>query len=91
MSASAPMSGKPSAVRDGKVTTRKVWVLEKSGLKDKPVQKTIRVGLSDGNSSEVLLGEEGAATLKAGDMVIIGVAGGASKVGATRPAGPRLF
>ncbi len=90
-SASAPMSGKPSVVRDGKVTTRKVWVLEKSGLKDRPVQKTIRVGLSDGNSSEVLPGEEGAATLKAGDMVIIGVAGGASKVGATRPAGPRLF
>lgn len=87
----APMSGKPSAVRDGKVTTRKVWVLEKSGLKDKPVQKTIRVGLSDGNSSEVLPGEEGAATLKAGDMVIIGVAGGANKAGATRPTGPRLF
>jgi HlyD family secretion protein len=89
--ASAPMMGKPSAIRDVKVTTRKVWVLEKSGLKEKPVQKTIRVGLSDGNASEVLPGEDAAATLQIGDLVIIGVSGGAGKAGASRPSGPRLF
>jgi HlyD family secretion protein len=85
------MTGKPSAIRDVKVTTRKVWVLEKSGLKDKPVQKTIRVGLSDGNASEVLPGEDGMANLQASDLVIIGVSGGAGKAGAGRPSGPRLF
>ncbi len=72
------------------MTTRKVWVLEKSGLKDKPVQKSIRVGLSDGNASEVLPGEDAAATLQAGDLVITGVSG-TGKAGASRPSGPRLF
>jgi HlyD family secretion protein len=70
--------------------TRKVWVLEQSGLKDKPVQKTVRLGLSDGNASEVLPPESGEAALKSGDLVITGMTGGA-KAGATRPAGPRLF
>ncbi len=90
-SASAPMTGKPSAIKDGKVSVRKVWVLEKSGLKEKPVQKTIRVGLSDGNVTEVLPGEGDATSLKSGDRVIVGVAGGAGKASATRPTGPRLF
>jgi HlyD family secretion protein len=90
-SASTPMTGKPSAIKDGKVSVRKVWVLEKSGLKEKPVQKTIRVGLSDGNVTEVLPAEGDAASLKPGDRVIVGVAGGAGKASATRPTGPRLF
>jgi HlyD family secretion protein len=90
-SASAPMTGKPSAIKDGKVSLRKVWILEKSGLKEKPVQKTIRVGLSDGNVTEVLQGEGDAASLKPGDRVIVGVAGGSGKAGGTRPTGPRLF
>jgi HlyD family secretion protein len=90
-SASTPMTGKPSAIKDGKVSVRKVWVLEKSGLKEKPVQKTIRVGLSDGNVTEVLPGEGDATSLKPGDRVIVGVAGGAGKASATRPTGPRLF
>jgi HlyD family secretion protein len=90
-SASTPVTGKPSAIKDGKVSVRKVWVLEKSGLKEKPVQKTIRVGLSDGNVTEVLPGEGDATSLKPGDRVIVGVAGGAGKASATRPTGPRLF
>jgi HlyD family secretion protein len=69
---------------------RKVWVLDQSGLKDKPVQKTVRLGLSDGNASEVLPPENGEAGLKSGDLVITGMTGGA-KAGAARPAGPRLF
>jgi HlyD family secretion protein len=73
-----------------RVMVRKVWVLDQSGLKDKPVQKTVRLGLSDGNASEVLPPENGDSELKPGDLVITGMTGGA-KAGAARPAGPRLF
>jgi HlyD family secretion protein len=69
---------------------RKVWVLDQSGLKDKPVQKIVRLGLSDGNASEVLPPESGDPELKPGDLVITGTTGGA-KAGAARPAGPRFF
>jgi HlyD family secretion protein len=73
-----------------RVMTRKVWVLEQSGLKDMPVQKTVRLGLSDGNASEVLPSESGETELKSGDLVITGITG-ASKSSGARPAGPRLF
>jgi len=73
-----------------RVMVRKVWVLDQSGLKDKPVQKTVRLGLSDGNASEVLPAENGEAELKSGDLIITGMTGGA-KAGTGRPAGPRLF
>ena len=72
-----------------KVTTRKVWVLDQSGLKDKLVQKTVRLGLSDGNASEVLPSENGDPALKSGDLVITGITG-ASKSN-RKPTGPRLF
>jgi HlyD family secretion protein len=83
-------AGSKSMGAGPRVMTRKVWVLDKSGLKDKPVQKTVRLGLSDGNASEVLPAENGEAELKSGDLVIIGITG-APKPGAARPAGPRLF
>jgi HlyD family secretion protein len=73
-----------------RVMTRKVWVLDKSGLKDKPVQKTVRLGLSDGNASEVLPSDSGDADLKSGDLVITGITG-TSKSSSSRPTGPRLF
>jgi HlyD family secretion protein len=73
-----------------RVMVRKVWILDQSGLKDKPVQKTVRLGLSDGNASEVLPPENGDSELKPGDLIITGMTGGA-KAGAGRPAGPRLF
>lgn len=75
-----------------KAITRKVWVLEEAGLKSKPVQKTIRVGMSDGAASEILPDQEGNFGLKAGDLVIVGVStksGGPSSV--PKVAGPRLF
>ncbi len=59
-------------------------------MKDKPVQKTGRLVLSDGNASEVLPAENGETELKPGDLVITGITG-ASKPSAARPAGPRLF
>jgi len=84
-----PAGAKPMGTGP-RVMVRKVWVLDQSGLKDKPVQKTVRLGLSDGNASEVLPPENGEAALKSGDLVITGMTGGA-KAGAGRPAGPRLF
>lgn len=73
-------------------TTRKVWVLEDGGFKPKPVQKTIRVGKSDGGATEVLPDQDGNYGLKAGDQVIVGASikggGGAS---APKVTGPRLF
>ena len=75
-----------------KAITRKVWVLEEAGLKSKPVQKTIRVGMSDGAASEILPDQEGNFGLKTGDLVIVGVS---AKSGGTASApkvtGPRLF
>jgi HlyD family secretion protein len=80
-----PYVGTPKAI------TRKVWVLEEGGLKKKPVQKTIQVGLSDGTASEVLPGQDGDSQIKAGDQVIIGVQKSGSGNAAARPSGPRLF
>jgi HlyD family secretion protein len=87
---SAKLAGAKPMGTGPRVMTRKVWALDQSGLKDKPVQKTVRLGLSDGNASEVLPPENGEAVLKSGDLVITGMTGGA-KAGAARPAGPRLF
>jgi HlyD family secretion protein len=88
---SSPRSAGARSMGAGpRVMVRKVWVLDQSGLKDKPVQKTVRLGLSDGNASEVLPPEGGEAALKSGDLVITGMTG-AAKAGAARPAGPRLF
>jgi HlyD family secretion protein len=84
-----PAGAKPMGAGP-RVMVRKVWVLDQSGLKDQPVQKTVRLGLSDGNASEVLPPENGGSELKPGDLVITGMTGGA-KAGAARPAGPRLF
>lgn len=87
---SVGVAGKPYAGAP-KVVSRKVWVLEEAGLKKKPVQRTVRVGLSDGAASEILPVQEGELTVKSGDEVIVGVStrGGASS--ANRVTGPRLF
>lgn len=85
-SSAKPYVGAPKAI------TRKVWILEEGGLKKMPVQKTIQVGLSDGTASEVLLGQDGASQLKAGDQVIIGLQkSGGGSAGPARPSGPRFF
>jgi HlyD family secretion protein len=89
---SADKGSAKSYVGAPKAITRKVWVLEEGGLKKKPVQKTIQVGLSDGSASEILLGQNGESQLKAGDQVIIGLQkSGGSSAGPTRPSGPRFF
>lgn len=88
MGGSSSRPGMPAGAGP-KVMTRKVWILDQSGLKDKPVQKTVRLGLSDGNASEVLPSENGDAVLKPGDLIITGVTG-ASK-SSRKPTGPRMF
>ncbi len=90
-SSSKPYVGAP------KVVVRKVWVLEETGLKKKPAQRTVRVGLSDGAASEVLPSQEGEVGLNAGDEVIVGIQNpgggfsGAAASGGARVTGPRLF
>ena len=94
-----PEGGKQGAREGGKPYSgaprpmvRKIWVLEEAGLKNKPVQKTIRVGLSDGAATEILPDPEGNYGLKAGDLVIVGSsskAGGSSSM--PKATGPRLF
>lgn len=90
----------PKGMREGgkthsgaqRPTTRKVWVLEDGGLKPKPVQKTIRVGMSDGGATEVLPDQEGNYGLKVGDQVIIGSSAKAGSSSASpKVTGPRLF
>ncbi|QWD80075.1 efflux RND transporter periplasmic adaptor subunit [Polynucleobacter sp. MWH-Spelu-300-X4] len=90
--------GKPysaGAAASGRL--RKVWVMDGQGLAKKPMQKTVRVGLSDGSATELLPVKEGSdseQSLKAGDLVIIGVQGGAGAPGSNSmkpPPGPRLF
>jgi HlyD family secretion protein len=87
---SAKSTGAKPVGTGPRVMVRKVWVLDQSGLKDTPIQKTVRLGLSDGNASEVLPPENDEAALKSGDLVITGMMG-ATKASAARPAGPRLF
>lgn len=76
-----------------KAVTRKVWVLEEAGLKSKPAQKTIRVGMSDGAASEILPDQEGNYGIKAGDLVIIGASAkpGSGSSSMPKATGPRLF
>ncbi|MEO0047187.1 MAG: hypothetical protein RLZZ410_146 [Pseudomonadota bacterium] len=85
---------KPYLGGAARVMTRKVWVLAESGLKKKPVQKTIRVGVSDGSASEVILSpdteSESESNLKPGDLVIIGVSNSGGSA-TPRMTGPRLF
>lgn len=80
-------SARPLATSGG---MRRVWVLEKSGLKDVPVRKTFRSGIADGESTEILPLKDGQEPeLKAGDRVIVGIDGQSQT---TKPAtAPRMF
>jgi HlyD family secretion protein len=80
-------SARPLAASGG---FRRVWVLEKSGLKDVLVRKTFRAGITDGESTEMLPAKEGQElSVKAGDRVIVGIEG--STQNPKPAAGPRMF
>lgn len=80
-------SARPLAASGG---VRRVWVLEKSGLKEIPVRKIFRAGITDGESTEMLPTKEGQEiSVKVGDRVIVGIEG--STQNAKPAAGPRMF
>jgi HlyD family secretion protein len=81
----------------GQSNFRSVYVLENDGKQDKPVRKAFRLGLTDGEYSEILpLRDAKDAQLKVGDLVITGIEGQASGAsggpsGAGQRSGPRMF
>lgn len=88
-----PEAAKPSPRIPGVSGTRSVYVLEGEGKAAVPVRKTFRLGLSDGEYSEILpLKKDQAPELKLGDLVIVGVEG-LAKNDATKPprSSPRMF
>jgi len=82
----------------GQSNFRSVYVLENDGKQEKPVRKAFRLGLTDGEYSEILpLRDAKEAQLKVGDLVITGIegqafgaSGGSSGSGPQR-SGPRMF
>ncbi len=80
-------SARPLAVSGG---VRRIWVLEKIGLKEVPVRKTFRVGITDGESTEMLSTQDGQElSVKVGDRAIVGIEGTTQN---SKPAaGPRMF
>jgi HlyD family secretion protein len=82
----------------GQSNFRSVYVLEKEGNKETPVRKVFRLGLTDGEYSEILpLRDAKEAQLKVGDLVITGIEGqisatpGGAGTGANQRSGPRMF
>jgi len=80
----------------GQSNFRSVYVLEKDGNKETPVRKAFRLGLTDGEYSEILpLRDAKEAQLKVGDLVITGiegqVSGATGGAGAGQRSGPRMF
>jgi HlyD family secretion protein len=74
----------------GRQATRgRIYLL---GADGKPKAFNVRLGISDGTMTELLLGPNApdAAELKEDAVVIIGTVGGAPAAGAQRPAGPRM-
>jgi HlyD family secretion protein len=84
--------------RGGVPTIRRIWMLQDEGLRSKAVQRMIKIGLTDGNFTEILPDDDAKLPpLKVGDEVIIGIqspdskSSGAASSSPSRPAGPRMF
>ena len=85
-------SSRSSRFGSGQSNFRSVYVLEKEGNQEVPVRKAFRLGLTDGEYSEILpLRDAKEAQLKVGDLVISGIEGQAAGAGAAKPSGPRMF
>lgn len=70
---------------------RRIWVLEKSGLKEVPERKVFKIGITDGEFTEILPVKEGLPLeIKVGDKVITGIEGSAQAKPAA-PSAPRMF
>ena len=86
---------KPTARPSGGMSNyRSVYILEGDEKSAKPVRKAFRLGLSDGEYSEILpLKRDQANELNVGDQVIVGIEGSGNKpdASATQRGGPRMF
>ena len=74
----------------GRQATRgRIYLLGEDG---KPRAFNVRLGISDGTMTELLLGPNApeAAELKEGATVITGTVGGGAAPGGARPSGPRM-
>jgi HlyD family secretion protein len=71
---------------------RRIWILEKSGLKEVPERKVFKIGITDGESTEILpVKEDKPLEIKVGDKVIIGIEGAAQTNKSAAPTAPRMF
>jgi HlyD family secretion protein len=71
---------------------RRIWVLENDGMKKIAVQRTVRTGISDGNSTEIIADSDGNYGLKLDDEVIVGIqAPGLKSEGSSTNKAPRMF
>ena len=90
-------SNRAGAGGSGQGNFRSVYVLEKNGNQEIPVRKAFRLGLTDGEYSEILpLRDRPEAELKVGDLVITGIEGPSGRSGTgTNPSpargSPRMF
>jgi HlyD family secretion protein len=76
----------------GSTGVRKVWLLDKTGLQDKPIEIKIQTGMTDGSFTELLPDADSKFPLKVGDLVITGIQSSGSKEGPPkRQNGPRMF
>jgi HlyD family secretion protein len=88
---SGPSAGRPSGLGN----YRSVYILEGEGRNAKPARRAFRLGVTDGEYSEILpLKNAQTPELKMGDQVIVGIEGkSGDKSGASsaRQSGPRMF
>ena len=71
---------------------RRIWILEKSGLKEVPERKVFKIGITDGEFTEILpVKDDRPLDIKVGDKVIIGIEGSTQTNKSSAPTPPRMF
>ena len=71
---------------------RRIWILEKSGLKEVPERKVFKIGITDGEYTEILpVKDDKPLEIKVGDKVIIGIEGSTQTNKSATPTPPRMF
>ena len=90
--ASGPRTSRGGTGGWGSSGIRKVWLLDRTGLQEKPVELKIRTGMNDGSFTELLPDSDSKLPLQVGDLVITGIQSPSSKEGSSkRQNGPRMF
>lgn len=88
----SPRTSRGGAGGWGSSGIRKVWLLDRSGLQDKPIELKIRTGMTDGSFTELLPDADSKFPLQVGNLVITGIQSLGSKEGSPkRQNGPRMF